>query len=131
MKRTYDKVTLVSIRFNLNTGKNLSKKEPDALSDTASIFFHFVEAFGNKLKLRDIANIWMVEDRVQGIDSVTCGIFQIYFYDDLFNQDQSSRKRLDKIRIEILLEELFVLEEQETNEKIIKQYANISNVITQ
>ena len=73
----------------------------------------------------------MVEDRVQGIDSVTCGIFQIYFYDDLFNQDQSSRKRLNKIRIEILLEELFVLEEQETNEKIIKQYANISNVITQ
>ena len=57
MKRTYDKVTLVSIRFNLNTGKNLSKKEPDALSDTASIFFYFVEAFGNKLKLRDIANI--------------------------------------------------------------------------
>ena len=68
---------------------------------------------------------------MQGIDSVTCGIFQIYFYDDLFNQDQSSRKRLNKIRIEILLEELFVLEEQETNEKIIKQYANISNVITQ
>ena len=109
----------------------MSKKEPDALRDTASKFFHFVEAFSNKLKLRDFANIWMVEDRVQGLDSVTCRILQIYSYDDLLNQDQNSRKRLNKIKIEILLKEWFVLDEQETNEKIITQYANISNIITQ
>ena len=33
--------------------------------------------------------------------------------------------------MEILLDELFVLGEQETNEEIIKQYANRRNVITQ
>ena len=42
-------------------------------------FFHFIQAFGNKLKLRDFVNIWMGEDRVQDFNSVICGIFQQYF----------------------------------------------------
>ena len=42
MKRTDDKVTLVNVKFNLNTCKNLSKKELDVLSDTGTNFFHFV-----------------------------------------------------------------------------------------
>ena len=75
MKRKDDEITLVNIIFNLNACKNLSKKELDALSDTTTNFFDFVEAFGNSLKLGDFVNIWMVEDRVQDLDSVTCGIF--------------------------------------------------------
>ena len=90
MTRTDNKITLVNIKFNLNACKNLSKKELDALSDTANNFFRFIQAFGNKLKLRDFVNIWMVEDRVQDLNSVTCGIFQIYFYNNLFNPDCDS-----------------------------------------
>ena len=75
MSRTDNKIALVNIRFNLNACKNLSKKEFDALSDTTTNFFHVIQAFGNKLKLRDFVNIWMVEDRVQDLDSVTCAIF--------------------------------------------------------
>ena len=75
MTRTDNKITLVNIRFNLNAYKNLSKKELDALGDTAAHFFHFIQAFGSKLKLRDFVNIWMVEDRVRDLNSVTCGIF--------------------------------------------------------
>ena len=78
----------------------MSKKELDNLSNTASDFFYFVQSFGNKLKLRDFVNIWMVEDRAQDLDSVTCGIFQIYFYNNLLNQDQNSKiqnkKRLNR-----------------------------------
>ena len=91
MKRTDDKITLVNIEFNLNTCKNLLKKERDALSYTTTNFFHFFQAFGINLKLRDFVNIWMVEDRVQDLDSVTWGIFQICFYDNLFNPDQNSK----------------------------------------
>ena len=91
MTRSDNKITLVNIRFNLNACKNLSKKELDALSDTASNFFHFVQDFGNKLKLRDFVNTWMVEDRVQDLDFVTCDIFQIYFCDNLFNPDENSK----------------------------------------
>ena len=114
MTRTDNKISLVNIRFNLNALKNLSKKELDALSDTATNFFHFIQAFGNKLKLRDFVNISTVEDRVQDRNSLTCGIFQIYFYDNLFNPDESSKiqdkKRLNKRPIATLLNELFALD---------------------
>ena len=91
MTRTDNKITLGNIRFNLNAYKNLSKKELDALDDTAANFFHFIQAFGSKLKLRDFVNIWMVEDRVRDLNSVTCGIFQIYFNNNLFNSDKNSK----------------------------------------
>ena len=72
-------IILFNIRLNLNACKNLSKRELDALSNPTAIFFHFIQAFGNKLKLRDFVNIWMGEDRVQDFNSVICGIFQQYF----------------------------------------------------
>ena len=82
------------------------------------ISFHFIQAFGNKLKLRDFVNILMLEDRVQDINSVTCGIFEIYFYDNLFKSEKNSKikdeKRLNRRTIETLLNELFVLDDQET-----------------
>ena len=33
----------------------------------------------------------MVEDRVQDLDSSACVIFQLYFYDNLFNPDEKSK----------------------------------------
>ena len=57
MKRTDDEITLVNIKFNLNACKNLAKKELDTLSDTATTFFHFIQAFSDKLKLKDFVNI--------------------------------------------------------------------------
>ena len=33
----------------------------------------------------------MMEDRIQDLDRVTCGIFQIYFFDTLFNLDKNSK----------------------------------------
>ena len=114
MTWTDDKLTLVNIKFNLNACKNLSKKELDASSDTAANFFHFIQAFGNKLKLRDFVNIWMVQDGVQDLNFVICGVFQIYFYYNLFNPNKNSKiqdkRQLNKKTIETLLNELFVLD---------------------
>ena len=105
------------------------------MSDTAINFFHFVQAFGTKFKQRDFVNIWMVEERVQDLNSVTCGSFQIYFFDNLFNPNENSKrqgkKRLNKKTIETLLNELFVLDGQDTNEATIQQYANENNIILQ
>ena len=126
LTRIDNKITLINIKFNLNACKNLSKKEFDNLSDTARDFFYFVQSFDNKL--RDFVNIWMVEERVQDLDSVTCGIFQIYFYDNLLNPDQNSKtrikKQLSKKAIEILLNDLFVLDNHLRNETTINEYAN-------
>ena len=135
MTRTDNKITLANIEFNINACKDLTKKEFDALGNTAANFFHFVQAFGNKLKLYDFVNIWMVEERVQDLNSVACGIFQIYFYDSLFNPNENSKiqnkKRLNKRTIETLLNELFVHDDQDTNETTTQQYANENNILLQ
>ena len=96
INRTDQKITLCKIKFNLGACKELSKKEIDALSDTARDFFYFLQAFGIKLKLRSFVNIWMVEDRIQDLDSVTCGIFQLFFYENLFNPDKNSKIQNDQ-----------------------------------
>ena len=98
MTKTESKITLSSTRFNLNAYKNLSVEERDALSDTASNFFHFIQDFGNKLWLRNFVNTWIVEDRVQNLDFVTCSIFQLYFFDNLFNPKENSKIQ-DKARL--------------------------------
>ena len=133
MTRTDNKITLFNIRFNLNACKNLYKKEIDALSDTAKNVFHFIQAFDNKLKLRKFLNKWIVEDGVQDLNSATCGIFQFYFYDNLFNPNENSniqdQTRLNKRTLETLLNELFGLNNQETNEAATRQYASDSIII--
>ena len=86
MDKTDLKITLCKIKFNLGACKELSKKEIDSLTDTARDFL-FLSSIWNKLKLRSFVSIWMVKDRIQDLDSSTCGIFQLYFYKNLFNPD--------------------------------------------
>ena len=86
----------------------------------------FIQAFGNKLKLRNFVNIWMVENSVQDLNSSTCGIFQLYFYDNIFNPDENSKvqdkAKVNKKTIETLLNEIFVLDNQYKNEQTIREY---------
>ena len=127
MDRTDDKITLCKIKFNLGACKHLTEDEINSLSDTARNFFYFIQAFGIKLKLRSFVNIWIVEDRLLDLDSSTCGIFQIYFYENLFNLDQNSKiqseTKLNKKTVEILLNELFSLDDRE-NEIKMEEYAD-------
>ena len=77
----------------------------------------------------------MVEDKVQDLNSVTCRIFQIYFYDNFSNPKKNSKiqdkKQLNKRTIESLLNELFVLDDQEINEATIRYYAYENNISLQ
>lgn len=83
MTRSDNKITLVNIKFLMN----FIFKE---------IFFYFVQSFANKLKLHEFINLWMIEDPIQNLDTVTCGIFHIYFYDNLFNCDKNSKIQNNK-----------------------------------
>ena len=89
--KSNQKITLCKIKFNLGACKKLSKNEINSLSDTARDFFYFNQAFGIKLKLNSFVNIWVVEDRIQDLNSSTCGIFQLHFYENLFNPDKNSK----------------------------------------
>ena len=53
---------------------------------TSFILFSLLE-----LKLCDFVNLSVVEDRIQDLDSITCGIFQIYFHDNLFNPNKNCK----------------------------------------
>ena len=127
--RTDDKITLCKIKFNLGACKDLTEDEIISLSDTARNFFYLIQAFGIKLKLRIFVNIWMVEDRLQDLDSATCGMFQIYFYQNLFNPDKNRKiqgeTKLNKKTVETLLNEIFSLDDKENEMKMkMKEYAN-------
>ena len=67
----------------------------------------------------------MAEDRIQDLDSATCGLFQLYFYENLFHPNENSKiqdkAKLNKKTIETLLNRLFVLDDQEKNEEKITQ----------
>ena len=69
----------------------------------------------------------MVEDRIQDLDSSTCGIFQLYFYENLFNPGQNSKiqneTKLKKTTVETLLNELFSLDDKENELKMV-EYAD-------
>ena len=129
-KKTIDKI-LIGIEQMNKTDKKLTKKEIDLLSDTATDFFHFVQAFGIKLKLKNFVNIWMAEDRIQDLDSNTCEIFQLYFYENMFNPNQNSKiqnhTKLKKSTVETLLNELFSLDDKENEIKML-EYADKKNI---
>ena len=91
MTRADQKITLCKVKFNLAACRGLTRNEINSLSNPARNFFKFVQAFGIKLKLRSFVNIWMVEDRVQDLESATCRIFQIHFYENLFNPNEKSK----------------------------------------
>ena len=70
----------------------------------------------------------MVEDKVQDLDSSTCDIFQLYLCGNLFNPYENSKiqgnTKLNKKTAETLLDELFALDDQDTNEQKMLEFAD-------
>ena len=66
----------------------------------------------------------MVEDQIQDLESNTCGIFQLYFYENMFNPDQNSKIQNDtkfkKSTVETLLNERFSLDDKENEIKMVE-----------
>ena len=75
----------------------------------------------------------MIEDRIQDLNSSTCGIFQLHFYENLFNPDKNSKiqneNKLKKSTVEMLLNELYSLADKE-NEIKMEEYADEIDVKT-
>ena len=63
---------------------------------------------------------------IQDLDSSTCGIFQIFFYENLFNPPEESKiqgeTKLNKKTVETLLSDIFTLGDKE-NEIKMEKYA--------
>ena len=67
-----------------------------------------------------------VDDQLQNLTSGTCGIFQLYFYKNLFDPLKKSKiindEKLTKNTILKLLNELFSVSDKQ-NEKVEEQFA--------
>ena len=120
------KLTFCKLKFSMNAYEKLAENENKKPSESAQDFFHLIHNFGKNGQLTDFVNVWMLEKPIQMPKTLTCGPFQIYFYKNLFFPDENSKvhsyKKLTNSAIELLLKELFTLD-QEKNKQIINEYA--------
>ena len=118
------KIKLCTMTFDSTTWDRMSNHKKSQLNETATYFFHLFYQFA-KLKKTNEMNIVIVENDLQELTSPTCGIFQLYFYKNLFNPSIRStileQKNLNAKTIQLLLNEIFTSEAHE-NERRIKLF---------
>ena len=87
--------------------------------------------FGKLHNIENEVTVFSLDDQLQKIESDTCGIFQLYFYYNLFNPVNESSILQDNViskrTIEKLLNEIFSLN-KEQNENIVTQFALENNI---
>ena len=87
--------------------------------------------FGKLHKIKDIVKVHLINDQLQKIETDTCGMFQLYFYFNLFMPFENSLiindKKLSKSTIEKLLNEIFSLD-RSMNEESVEKFAKEKNI---
>ena len=108
-------------------------KNGPRLRPTTQDLLHLMYEFGKLHKIKDIVKVHLVNDQLQKIETDTCGIFQIYFYFNLFMPFENSSiikdAKLSKKTIKKLLHEIFALNRDE-NEKEVKKFAEEKDIKT-
>ena len=69
--------------------KNVTSSK-SSTNNTAQDFFHLLEQF-EKLKKTECMNILILQTNVEELLGSNCGLFQLYFYKNLFNPDEKSK----------------------------------------
>ena len=110
------KITLISVKFSMSEYEKI--KDTKQLKTTTQDLLHLMYEFGKLHNIEDEITVFSLDDQLQKIDTDTCGIFQIYFYYNLFNPFSDSsiikHKVLTKHTIENLLNEIFSLNQDKT-----------------
>ena len=99
-------------------------KNENRLRPTTQDLLHVMYEYGRLHKINDTITVYSVDDQLQKIETDTCGIFQLYFYFNLFMpfEDSSILKdtKLSKRTIEKLLNEIFSLDRDQNEEEVTK-----------
>ena len=102
------------------------KKVPSTTRD----LFHFISKFSKLHNVCSSVQLYMLEDPIPKIETDTCDVFQLFFYNNLFalryNSSMMSHENLNKNTIQALLLELFYIDRPGTqdrpgNKDIIKE----------
>ena len=123
-----DNITnLTYVRFDDESYKKLNKS---SLTPTAKDFFHSLSEF-SKVHDESIVDIYMVDHQLQNIKSDTCGLFQLYFYMNLFVPKENSQivgnRTLGLRTIKNLLNEVFS-KNIELKEIVVENFAAEHNI---
>ena len=106
-------------------------KHKNRLSETTIDLLHLKNEYKKKHDLKDEIIVHLVDNRLQMIEKDTCGMYQIYFYVNLFNPLENSsiinEKILNKQTNEKLLNEILSTDKQE-NENRIEQFTKESDI---
>ena len=123
------KVTLISLTFSMVQYQKM--KGLSELRTTTQDLLHLMYEIGKLHDVKDEINVFTVDDQLQKTETDTCGIFQLYFYYNLFKPLKSSSiiesSSLGRNTIEKLLNEIFNLN-QDANERTVSQFALEYNI---
>ena len=123
-KKEDKKITLITLKFSMKEYEKI--KTGHQLRETTQDLLHLMYEYGRLHNINDNVTIHAVDDQLQEIYSDTCGMFQLYFYYNLFVPYENSSivedKKLTKKTVEKILNEIFSLN-RETNEKIVEDFA--------
>ena len=93
---------------------------------------HLINSFRKRPNIKDEVEINMVDDSLQMVKKNTCGMFQLYFYVNLFNLLESSTiihaEKLNTKTIEVLLNKMLSTN-KEKNENKIEGFTHENNII--
>ena len=87
-------------------------KSGHRLRRTTQDLLYLMYQFGKLHEIKDVVKVHLVNDQLQQIETDTCGMFQLYFYFNLFmpfeNNSIIKDTKLSKKTIEKLLNEIFL-----------------------
>ena len=128
-KKKDKKVTLITLNFSMIEYEKI--RNGYRLTPTAQDLLHLMNEFGKLHKIKDIVKVHLIDDQLQKIETDTCGMFQLYFYFNLFMPFENSLiindKKLSKSTIEKLLNEIFSLDRL-MNQESVKKFAEEKNI---
>ena len=121
-KKKDQKITLISIKFSMKECEKI--KNEHRLRPTTQDLLHLMYEYQRLHKINDTIIVHSVDDQLQKIETDTCGIFQLYFYFNLFIPFENSSilkdTNLSKRTIEKLLNEIFSLNRNRNEEEVTK-----------
>ena len=124
VKKKDGKITLITLKISMGAYEGI--KSAHRLSTTTVDLLHLMNGYGKLHKIKDKIMVHLTDDQLQRLNTDTCGIFQRYFYLNLFTpidgRSVIQDKTLSKPTIEKLLNEIFSLD-RDSNEKLIEQFA--------
>ena len=89
------KITVITLTFSMEEYKKI--KTVNRLSETTQDILHLINEFGKLHNLKEEVRVHFVDDQLQKTETDTCGVFQLYFFVNLFNPDENGAIIEDKI----------------------------------